>query len=138
MQGILITGTAGSGKTTLTKNLVNWLRREFNAEVRAVNLDPGVHDLPYQAIFDARDIVKIDELMVLGELGPNGALIRANEVLAERVDELIERVAEPDFDYIGHRYSRSNGGICIEMGWKDHCRRVKEGHELSRGLSRGS
>ncbi len=72
MQGLLITGIAGSGKTTLTKNYVRWLKRELNARVYAVNLDPRVINLPYRAIFDAREIVRVEKLMssnnVLGQM----------------------------------------------------------------------
>ncbi|RLG49200.1 MAG: hypothetical protein DRO00_02200 [Thermoproteota archaeon] len=85
MQGILITGIAGSGKTTLTKNYVNWPRKELNTKVCAVNLDPGVNDLPYHAIFDARKIVMVDELMASEGLGPNGALIRAMKFLLKEL-----------------------------------------------------
>lgn len=100
MQGIFITGIAGSGKTTLTKNYVEWLRNRFNARACAVNLDPGVMELPYRAIFDAREIVRVNDLMVSEGLGPNGALIRATEILAERVDEVVERISSLNYDYV--------------------------------------
>jgi len=100
MQGILITGIAGSGKTTLTKNYANWLEKEFNAKVYSVNLDPGVLNLPYNAIFDARDVIRVEELMISEDLGPNGALIKATEILAQKVNEIVEKISSLDCDYI--------------------------------------
>jgi hypothetical protein len=100
MQGVLITGIAGSGKTTLTKNYAEWLKKELNAKVYAVNLDPGVLNLPYSAVFDARDMVRVEELMISEGLGPNGALIKATEMLAQRVNEIVEKISSLDCDYI--------------------------------------
>ncbi len=100
MQGIIITGIAGSGKTTLTKSYLEWLKEELGAEVSAVNLDPGALTLPYEAVFDAREIVKVEDLMISEGLGPNGALIRATEILASKIDEMIRSVSKLKSDYV--------------------------------------
>lgn len=77
---IILLGPAGSGKTTLTYALGKWLN-ENGVNVSFVNLDPGVEVLPYKPNVDIRDYVTIKELMVKEGLGPNGAMIRAMEIL---------------------------------------------------------
>ena len=56
MNSIFLTGTAGSGKSQLTSILTDsFIQNE--KEVIAVNLDPGVNNLPYSADIDIRDLL---------------------------------------------------------------------------------
>lgn len=96
-----IIGTAGSGKSLLTAAFTDWLKLA-KQNVIAVNLDPGVLTLPYTPDIDIRDYIKIEQLMEQYELGPNGALIMAADLIAEETERLSEEVAtfNPDIALI--------------------------------------
>jgi GTPase SAR1 family protein len=96
-----IIGTAGSGKSLLTAAFTDWLKLA-KQNVIAVNLDPGVLTLPYTPDIDIRDYVKIEQLMEQYELGPNGALIMAADLIAEETERLGQEIAtfNPDIALI--------------------------------------
>jgi GTPase SAR1 family protein len=98
---VFIIGTAGSGKSLLTGTFTDWLRLS-KQNVIAVNLDPGVLTLPYTPDIDIRDYVKIEQLMTQYELGPNGALIMAADLIAEETERLGDEIASfsPDIAVI--------------------------------------
>jgi len=98
---VFIIGTAGSGKSLLTAAFTDWLRLS-KQNVIAVNLDPGVLTLPYTPDIDIRDYIKIEQLMEQYELGPNGALIMAADLIAEETERLGEEIAtfNPDIALI--------------------------------------
>jgi GTPase SAR1 family protein len=84
---IFILGTAGSGKSELTGVFSRWL--EIQGEnVITVNLDPGAITLPYSAYVDVRDYIRVEALMEEYNLGPNGGLILASEMITEITDQL--------------------------------------------------
>ncbi len=85
---IVLMGPAGSGKTTLTASLGKWIEENQGYSVGYVNLDPGAEALPYNPDFDVRNWFTVEDIMVKEGLGPNGAMIRASELLAERRSEL--------------------------------------------------
>ncbi len=99
MYAILMLGTAGSGKSTLTARLVEWYANK-GAYAITLNLDPGVIDLPYEPDVDVRSYVSIDEIMSKYRLGPNGALILASDLIADRLDEIQREVDELNPDYV--------------------------------------
>ncbi len=83
--GVFLLGPGGVGKTSLMKSLID-LTVENSISCAAVNLDPGCSSLPFQTIFDARDIVTVDALMAEEKVGPNYAMIEAfTRVIEERV-----------------------------------------------------
>ena len=98
MQTIFVTGTAGSGKSLLTSKLIQWYKDNSFYPV-SLNLDPGVISLPYEPDVDVRNYINIDKIMSQHELGPNGALIMAADMIATKLDEIQEEVYElnPDF-----------------------------------------
>jgi len=98
---VFIIGTAGSGKSLLTATFSDWLKLA-KQNVIAVNLDPGVLTLPYTPDIDIRDYIKIEQLMEQYELGPNGALIMAADLIAEETERLGEEIAtfNPDIALI--------------------------------------
>jgi len=98
---VFIIGTAGSGKSLLTASFSDWLKLA-KQNVITVNLDPGVLTLPYTPDIDIRDYVKIEQLMEQYELGPNGALIMAADLIAEETERLGEEIAtfNPDIALI--------------------------------------
>lgn len=84
---VFIIGTAGSGKSLLTAAFAEWLRME-KQDVSIVNLDPGVIKLPYTPDVDVREYVSVDDIMQQHELGPNGALVMAADLIAEEAAEI--------------------------------------------------
>ena len=58
----------------------------------AVNLDPGVVTLPYEPDVDVRGRIVMQELMEQYELGPNGALILAADLIATKLAEIQEEI----------------------------------------------
>ena len=99
MNIIYITGTAGSGKSLLTSSLVSWYR-EKSQDAIAVNLDPGVLSLPYDPDVDIRNSVDMQQIMTDYSLGPNGALIFANDLIASKLGEIQEEIDSTTADFV--------------------------------------
>jgi GPN-loop GTPase len=99
MYTIFITGTAGSGKSLLTSKLLQWYK-DRNSFAIGLNLDPGTIDLPYEPDVDVRNYIDINELMNSYQLGPNGALVMASDLIATRLDEIQNEVNSLNADYV--------------------------------------
>jgi GTPase SAR1 family protein len=84
---IFVLGTAGSGKSELTRVFTRWLELQ-GENAMAVNLDPGAISLPYSANVDVRDYIRVESLMEEYGLGPNGGLMLASEMMLEIVEQL--------------------------------------------------
>ena len=93
MRTAFVIGTAGSGKTVLTGSLASYLRAQ-GSQVQIANLDPAVRFLPYPADFDIRERVDIDEITEKYQLGPNGSLIVATDLVASWIDKMIEEMED--------------------------------------------
>ena len=85
---VMLMGPAGSGKTTLTAALGKWIEENQGYSVGYINLDPGAEILPYAPDFDIREWFTIEDIMIKEGLGPNGAMIRASELLVENSGKL--------------------------------------------------
>ncbi len=70
------------------------------AFVAILNLDPGVDSLPYTCDIDVRDQIDIVSIMKQYELGPNGALIMANDLIASKIDQLQDQIDDVNPDYL--------------------------------------
>ncbi len=99
MNLIYITGTAGSGKSLLTSSLVSWYREKAQDAI-AVNLDPGVLSLPYDPDVDIRNSIDIQQIMTDYSLGPNGALVFANDMIASKLSEIQEEIESTTADFV--------------------------------------
>ena len=99
MKSIFITGTAGSGKSLLTSKINEYYTRN-GAFSTILNLDPGVETLPYSCDIDVRDYVDIVSIMKQYELGPNGALIMANDLIASKIDTIQDEIEKINPDYL--------------------------------------
>jgi len=97
---IVITGPAGSGKSTLTGALGSWISAKQLMPVGYVNLDPGAEDLPYKPDVSVRKYVKLEEVMQRERLGPNGALIRSAELLLKLIDTLLDEISKLRQPYV--------------------------------------
>ncbi|MEK6865259.1 MAG: ATP/GTP-binding protein, partial [Thermoproteota archaeon] len=89
MKSIFVTGTAGAGKSLLTSKLYEYYTRN-GAFAAVLNLDPGVRNLPYTCDIDVRDYVDVIDIMEKYDLGPNGAVVMANDLIASKIDEIQE------------------------------------------------
>jgi len=96
---VFIIGTAGSGKSFLTSALVEKMRRE-KQKVATLNLDPGVMNLPYSPEIDIRDYITVETIMDEYNLGPNGALIMAADMIASEIEQLREEIEDLDPDIL--------------------------------------
>ncbi|MEM2533943.1 MAG: ATP/GTP-binding protein, partial [Candidatus Nezhaarchaeales archaeon] len=85
-------GTAGCGKSLLTHSFGEWIKSNLNLDVGYVNLDPGCEYTPYEPDFDIRSIFTISDLMMKEGLGPNGAMIRASQLMEERFQEIAKAI----------------------------------------------
>ena len=99
MKSIFLTGTAGSGKSLLTSKIYEYYTSN-GAFVAILNLDPGVESLPYTCDIDVRDQIDIVSIMKQYELGPNGALIMANDLIASKIDQLQDQIDDVNPDYL--------------------------------------
>jgi len=92
-------GTAGSGKSTLTASFAEWLK-DHELDAITVNLDPGVRNLPYTPDVDARDYIKVEDVMLDFDLGPNGALIASVDMLTGKIDKIKEEIDDLKPEYV--------------------------------------
>ena len=94
-------GTAGSGKSTLTGAMKNYVI-DRNPDISAItlNLDPGVKITKYNPDIDIRDYIILEEVMEKYELGPNGAMILASDLMVNYLDDLKDEIDEYNPDWI--------------------------------------
>ena len=99
MKAIFLTGTAGAGKTLLATKISEYYTK--NGVFPAIlNLDPGVESLPYSPDIDVRDFVDISSIMNQYDLGPNGSMIMASDLIASKIDLIEEQVNTVNPDYL--------------------------------------
>ena len=99
MKAIFIVGTAGVGKSLLTSQIFDYYSRN-GAFVGTLNLDPGVENLPYTCDVDVRDYVDMLSIMRQYDLGPNGALIMAYDLIASKIEDLQRDIDNVNPDYL--------------------------------------
>ncbi len=99
MKIIFVTGTAGSGKSLLTSKIYEYYTAN-GAFAAILNLDPGVESLPYACDIDARDHVDVVSIMKQYDLGPNGAMIMANDLIASKIDVFQDEISKINPDYL--------------------------------------
>ncbi|KAK5165086.1 uncharacterized protein LTR77_009183 [Saxophila tyrrhenica] len=66
----------------------------INRPCSAANLDPANDNVPYDAAFDVRELVSVEEVMEREELGPNGGILWAMEEVEANFEWLEERLEE--------------------------------------------
>ena len=99
MKTIFVSGTAGSGKSLLSSKLYEYYTKN-GAFAAVLNLDPGVEKMPYTCDIDVRDHIDYVSIMQQYELGPNGALIMANDLIASKIDNIQNEVNKVNPDYL--------------------------------------
>jgi GTPase SAR1 family protein len=63
-------------------------------------LDPGVESLPYRPDVDVRDYVDIVQIMKQYDLGPNGSMIMANDLIATKIEDIQNEIHGVNPDYL--------------------------------------
>ncbi|RMW39515.1 MAG: GTPase [Nitrosopumilus sp.] len=99
MKTIFVSGTAGSGKSLLSSKLYDYYTKN-GAFTAVLNLDPGVENLPYTCDVDVRDFVDIVSIMQQYDLGPNGAVVMAADLIASKIDDIQNEVNRVNPDYL--------------------------------------
>jgi GTPase SAR1 family protein len=83
---IFVLGPAGSGKSTLVKEFSKFLK-DLGHDAKCVNLDPASEPV-YRADVDIRDQVRAEEVMKRYNLGINGAMLKAINLMLKFSEEL--------------------------------------------------
>jgi GTPase SAR1 family protein len=96
---VFIIGTAGSGKSLFTAAYSEWLKMS-KQDVAVVNLDPGALKLPYSPDVDIRNYVDVGNLMEKYELGPNGAVILAADLIADEIEKVTKDIESTNADLV--------------------------------------
>lgn len=96
---VFLLGTAGSGKTVLSAVLRRYLA-EQEINVINVNLDPAVQAIPYTCEVDIREYIDIQDIIDKYELGPNGAMITAADLVATEIKTIKDDIEEFSADII--------------------------------------
>lgn len=96
---VFIIGTAGSGKSLLTAAYSDWLKVGKQKAI-TVNLDPGVVNLPYSPDIDIRNSIDINQIMNDYNLGPNGALVFAADLIAEEAERIGGEIEDLQSDVV--------------------------------------
>lgn len=92
MRTILVPiGPPGSGKSTFCNGLQQFMKA-ISRPCSVANLDPANDNIPYDAAFDVREIVNVEEVMEREELGPNGGVLWAMEEVEGNLGWLDERL----------------------------------------------
>jgi len=99
LKAIFVTGTAGSGKSMLTSKILEYYQTN-GVFASVLNLDPGVESLPYRPDVDVRDYVDIVQIMKQYDLGPNGSMIMANDLIATKIDDIQNEIHGVNPDYL--------------------------------------
>ncbi|MEM4391583.1 MAG: ATP/GTP-binding protein [Candidatus Nitrosotenuis sp.] len=99
MKTIFVAGTAGAGKSLLATKLHEYYTQN-GAFTSILNLDPGVISIPYTPDIDIRDFVDIVSIMKQYDLGPNGALMMASDLIASKIDDIQREVDGVNPDYL--------------------------------------
>lgn len=96
-----VIGPAGSGKSTLVAQLKNYISmRDSEITVIAINLDPGALDLKFNPEIDIRDYITLDEVMRKYNLGPNGGMVLASDLMINFIDDIKYEIGQYQPDWV--------------------------------------
>ncbi len=99
MYYVIVMGPAGSGKSTLTQALSDWIE-DHEMSVAKVNFDPAADFTPYDPDVDVRNYVSVKDVMNKYGLGPNGALIAATDMLVNYISDIKNEVESLGNNYV--------------------------------------
>lgn len=84
------TQTGGGGGDDVDDQSEEGDDAEAENQVFVINIDPAVHETPYQPNVDIRDVIKFQGVMREYGLGPNGAIMTSLNLYATRFDQVLE------------------------------------------------
>ncbi len=96
---IYIVGTAGCGKTFLTKALAEWFDLK-KLDCITINLDPGADFVPYSADIDIREWFTLEDIMQRYNVGPNGAQIIGADLISTVIDDIRDEIEMSNSEYV--------------------------------------
>jgi hypothetical protein len=64
-----------------------------------INLDPACLETPFDPDFDIRSLFTTKGIMKKDKLGPNAAIVRCSDLMAERAKEIANLIANIDVDF---------------------------------------
>lgn len=96
---VFMVGSAGSGKTYLSKAFSEWLDFKKLDNI-IVNLDPGAEKLPYTPDIDIRDWFNLSDIMEAYGVGPNGAQILGADLISTKINEINDEIVYQDAQYV--------------------------------------
>jgi GTPase SAR1 family protein len=97
---IVFVGPACSGKSTLIYAYSKWLKDTIGIKTFKVNLDPAADYIPYEPDFDIRCFVDADKIAREYGLGPNGALVKAMDIIAEKIRDFMDIFVNAGVDFV--------------------------------------
>jgi len=89
----LVMGPAGVGKSSYCKTMQQHCRASHRT-MHVGNLDPAADKFEYDAAFDVKDLINLEEVMEDLSLGPNGGLVYCMEYLLENSEWLKDTLDE--------------------------------------------
>ncbi|KAL8897244.1 MAG: hypothetical protein Q9192_002674 [Flavoplaca navasiana] len=95
---IVCVGMAGSGKTTFMQRINSHLHTRKTPPY-VINLDPAVHNVPFDSNIDIRDSLNYKEVMKEYNLGPNGGILTSLNIFATKIDQvmgILEKRTKPN------------------------------------------
>jgi GPN-loop GTPase len=96
---VFVAGTAGAGKTSFVRAFADWMK-SAGYDVAVVNLDPGLEGGELEPDVDIREWIRLGDLQDEYGLGPNGAQVAAADMIALKIFEVKQAVAEFSSDYV--------------------------------------
>lgn len=94
--GQLVIGPPGAGKTTYCYNEAQYLKK-IGRQICLINLDPANEAISYKPDIDIRNLITLEEVMKVHNLGPNGALLYCMEYLDKNLEWLLQQLDCPNF-----------------------------------------
>ncbi|RKF66821.1 GPN-loop GTPase 2 [Golovinomyces cichoracearum] len=95
----LVVGSPGSGKSTYCDGMQQFMSA-IGRKCSIVNLDPANDLMRYKPTIDVRDFIKLEDIMLEDNLGPNGGVLYALEELEHNIEWLESGLNELGEDYI--------------------------------------
>jgi GTPase SAR1 family protein len=99
MEAIILTGPAGSGKSTLCKSLQDFFLSQ-SASSFILNLDPANDSPVYKSSIDICDLITLEDVCESLSLGPNGGLIYCMDFILSNINWLDSKLSEHSRDLI--------------------------------------
>uniref|UniRef100_A0A158P7M0 GPN-loop GTPase 2 n=1 Tax=Angiostrongylus cantonensis TaxID=6313 RepID=A0A158P7M0_ANGCA len=99
MYGVLVIGAPGAGKSTFCAGLMD-IFSQINRPFFTINLDPANDLVQYDATYDIKELVVVEEVMDRLGMGPNGALKYCIDTLCRNQDWLLQNIQDNKNKYV--------------------------------------